>query len=100
MRVLGPIVLAGVVADLGPGGLASGIAKRPAAGPWRVTRLGLAADAQAERAHHGGLDKAIDQYPSEHRAAWRARTGTHELLAAPRAFGENLPGEGWSEETV
>lgn len=100
MRPLKPAVLVGAVAPLGPGGPASGIDKRPVAGPWRISRLGLAGDAQGDLRHHGGPEKAIHQYPFEHYPAWEAEIGPHPLLAAPGAFGENLSGQGWTEEAM
>lgn len=100
MHPLAPTVLVGAVAALGPGGPASGIDKRPIAGPWRITRLGLAGDAQGDLKHHGGPEKAIHQYPFEHYAAWKAEIGPNPLLAHAGAFGENLSGEGWTEETI
>lgn len=100
MRPLALLVLTGQAAPLGPDGPLSGIDKRPVPGPWRITRLGLAGDAQGDLKHHGGPEKALHQYPREHYAAWAAEIGSHPLLAAPGAFGENLSGEGWTEETV
>jgi MOSC domain-containing protein YiiM len=100
MRALAPTVLVGSVTPLGPDGLASGIDKRPVAGPWRVTRLGIAGDAQGDLKHHGGPDKAVHQYPFEHYRAWQAEMGPQPLLARPGAFGENVSGEGWTEETI
>jgi len=60
----------------------------------------LAGDAQGDLKHHGGPEKAIHQYPFDHYAAWEAEIGPHPLLAAPGAFGENLSGKGWTEETI
>ena len=42
-------------------GEGSAIVKAPVPGPVRVTRLGLCGDDQADKVHHGGLDKAIHQ---------------------------------------
>lgn len=47
------------------------IFKAPVAGPVRVTRLNLAGDRQSDLSVHGGADKAIYAYPSEHYASWR-----------------------------
>lgn len=94
-------VLIGELRPLGPSGVASGIDKRPAAGPVAVTAAGLAGDRQADRRHHGGPDKAIHHYPFDHYAAWR---GEHPdlapRLAAPGAFGENLSTLGLTEAEV
>lgn len=100
MVPLKPTVLIGSVASLGPGGPPSGIAKRPIVGPWQIAREGLVGDAQGDRRHHGGPEKAIHQYPFEHYAAWSVEIGAHPALTAPGAFGENLSATGWTEDNV
>jgi len=85
----------------GPNGEPSGIDKRPAQGPVRVTRTGLAGDGQGDRRHHGGAEKAVHHYPFEHYAAWRAETpAPAPRLATPGAFGENLSTRGLTEREV
>lgn len=76
----------------------SGIAKRPvtASELW-LDRLNLEGDGQAELEVHGGTDKAVYAYPSEHLATWGEELG-EEL--GPAAFGENLTTEGWTEDDV
>ncbi len=49
----------------------SAIGKTPVTGSVRVHRLGLEGDEQADLSVHGGLEKAIYAYPSEHYAYWR-----------------------------
>jgi len=100
MNSLAPTVLVGTVAPLGPDGPASGIDKRPISGPWHITRLGIVGDGQGDLKHHGGPEKAVHQYPFEHYAAWEAEIGPHPLLARSGDFGENVSGEGWTEDTV
>jgi MOSC domain-containing protein YiiM len=78
----------------------SAIAKVPVAGPVRVTRLGIVGDEQADRAVHGGPDKAIHHYPHEHYGWWRGVLGEQDLLQASGAFGENVTSEGSSEADV
>lgn len=95
-----PDVLTGQVAPLGPRGHVSAIDKRAAPAPWRIGALGLAGDAQAERKHHGGPDKALHHYAFDHYATWRAEIGEAPLLRAPGAFGENLSTTGWTEEEI
>ncbi|WP_407526989.1 MOSC domain-containing protein [Methylobacterium oryzisoli] len=95
-----PVVLAGPVAPLGPGGPPSGIAKHPVPGPWQITAHGIVGDAQADLRYHGGPEKALHQYPRDHYAVWAAEIGEHPLLAAPGAFGENLSTLGWTEHDV
>jgi MOSC domain-containing protein YiiM len=88
------------VQPLGPKGHASGIAKMPTEGPWQITRVGLLGDAQADRKHHGGTEKAIHHYPFDHYSAWRNEIGGHALLDRPGAFGENISTTGWTEDNV
>lgn len=57
----------------------------------------LAGDAQADLSVHGGPDKAVYAYPSEHLAAWEA--DLDETLG-PAAFGENLSTLGPVESDV
>ena len=95
-----PIVLCGEVQPLGPKGHVSGIAKMPTDGPWQITRVGLLGDAQADRKHHGGTEKAIHHYPFDHYSAWRNEIGGHALLDRPGAFGENISTRGWTEDDV
>ncbi|KAA2211498.1 MOSC domain-containing protein [Teichococcus oryzae] len=95
-----PVVLTGQVAPLGPGGVPSGIDKHPVPGPWRISRAGIAGDAQGDLRHHGGPEKALHQYPFEHYATWAAEIGDHPLLAKPGAFGENLSASGWTEGNI
>ena len=69
---------------------ASAITKTPVAGPVRVGPMGLEGDEQADRVHHGGIDKAIHHYAHDHYATWESEIGAHPLLAAPGGFGENI----------
>lgn len=76
----------------------SGIAKRPVTTETiEVGWLNLAGDGQADLEVHGGEDKAVYAYPSEHIATWSAERG--ETLG-PAAFGENLTVAGWLESDV
>jgi len=58
------------------------------AGRVRVERLGVAGDEQANLEVHGGVDKAIYVYPSEHYGPWGEELPAIELPWG--AFGENL----------
>jgi MOSC domain-containing protein YiiM len=66
--------------------------KSPVAGPVRVTRLSLEGDKQTDLRYHGGPDKAVYAYPSEHYAHWTRELPGVELPWG--AFGENLTTEG------
>jgi len=64
----------------------------------RVAKLNLAGDEQSDLSVHGGVDKAIYAYPSEHYDFWRNEFP--ELDFPWGAFGENLTVEGLLEEKV
>ena len=67
------------------------IDKRPLDGRVRIGRYGVRADVQADRKHHGGLDKALYAYAQEDAAFWEGELGRD---LAPGFFGENLRTEG------
>jgi MOSC domain-containing protein YiiM len=75
----------------------SGIRKVPVMGPARLTAGGLEGDGQADRVAHGGPDKAMCAYPTEHLPYWSTRLGR---TLAPTAFGENLSTEGLLEREL
>lgn len=93
-------ILAGEVAPLGTKAAPSAIAKRPVAGRVFVGREGLAGDAQGDRKHHGGPDKALHHYAFEHYAYWLGAIGERAVLNQPGAFGENLSTVGMTEDTA
>jgi len=70
--------------------------KSPVSGPVRVARLNIAGDRQSDLAVHGGPDKAVYVYPSEHYDYWRRELPGVELPWG--AFGENFTTAGLSEE--
>lgn len=63
------------------------IDKRPVAGKVRVRPLGLHADVQADRKHHGGEDQAVYAYADEDADYFAASLGRE---IPPGLFGENL----------
>ncbi|NUP74995.1 MAG: MOSC domain-containing protein [Sinomonas sp.] len=67
------------------------IDKRPVEGPVRVRRLGIYGDVQADRANHGGENKAVYAYSEDDAALW-ARDLDREI--PPGYLGENLRVEG------
>lgn len=81
----------------GGGQVPSGIFKSPAGGALRLGETGLEGDAQADTEHHGGLDKAVCVYATEHLPYWRERLG---LGLEPGAFGENFSTQGLVETEV
>jgi MOSC domain-containing protein YiiM len=76
----------------------SAIAKRPVTAEFLwLDRLNLEGDGQADLRVHGGRDKAVYAYPSEHLPAWSEELG--EALGSA-AFGENLTTAGGTEDDV
>ena len=67
------------------------IDKRAATGAVGVRTLGLFADVQANREHHGGLDKAVYAYAQEDADYWEGALGR---ALPPGWFGENFRTEG------
>lgn len=63
------------------------IDKRPVDGPVRIGDYGAYADVQADRKHHGGLDKALYAYAQEDADYWARQLG-RDIPAG--FFGENL----------
>ncbi|NMO04849.1 MOSC domain-containing protein [Gordonia sp. TBRC 11910] len=63
------------------------IDKVPVDGPVKVGPYGAYADVQADRKHHGGLDKALYAYAQEDADYWAAELGRD---IPPGFFGENL----------
>ena len=74
------------------------IFKAPVSGRVRVTRLNVQGDRQSDLSVHGGADKAVYAYPSEHYAFWRKEFPDMDLPWG--AFGENLTTEGLLEDKV
>lgn len=87
--------------------VSSGIHKLPvAAGSLRLGRVNLDGDGQADLTVHGGPDKAVYAYASEHFAAWRDDLAALGVTSGtgwepgPAAFGENLTTAGVTEADV
>ena len=76
----------------------TGIYKEAVKGRVAVRRLNIEGDRQADLTVHGGLDKAIYGYPSEHYPFWREQFPEMDLPWG--MFGENLSIEGLLEDTV
>ena len=76
----------------------TGIFKSPVAGRVAMRGHNLDGDAQADLTVHGGADKAVYGYPSEHYGFWCEWLGQDTLPWG--AFGENLTTEGLLEADV
>jgi MOSC domain-containing protein YiiM len=93
-------VQVGRVAPLGPRQVPSAFVKKPIAGRVMVERLGLAGDQQADLRVHGGPDKAIYCYPTEHYGKWLTERPATESLLVAGGFGENLTTRGLDEDQI
>jgi MOSC domain-containing protein YiiM len=76
----------------------TGIFKEPVTGRIKLRRLNLDGDKQADLTVHGGPDKAVYAYPSEHYDYWKKRLPNVKLPWG--MFGENLTTEGLLEDHV
>jgi MOSC domain-containing protein YiiM len=76
----------------------SGIDKHPvASASVRVHALGIDGDQQADLTVHGGADKAVYAYPSDHWPWWESEK---KLSCRPATFGENLTLAGVDESAA
>ncbi len=76
----------------------TGIFKSPVNGRIHLGRLNLDGDGQADLTVHGGTDKAVYVYPSEHYEFWRGEQLPIEL--GDGSFGENFTTTGLLEDEV
>src|SRR2546429_1007109 len=76
----------------------TGIFKEPVNGPVMLRTLNLEGDQQADLTVHGGVDKAVYAYPSEHYGYWRAELPGVDLPWG--MFAENFTTEGLLEDAV
>jgi MOSC domain-containing protein YiiM len=78
--------------------VSTGIFKMPVQRRLQMRALNLEGDQQADLSVHGGRDKAVYAYPTEHYAYWKKEL---EGTALPwGSFGENLSTEGLVESDV
>jgi len=78
--------------------ITTGIYKEPVDGRIMLRRFNLDGDQQADLTVHGGWDKAVYVYPSEHYAFWRKELPGEKLPYG--SFGENFTSEGLDEQSV
>lgn len=78
--------------------VSTGIYKEPMAGRIMLYRFNLDGDQQADLTVHGGTDKAVYVYPSEHYPTWRAEFP--DLPLPYGMFGENFTTQGLDESSV
>lgn len=72
--------------------------KDPVQGRVHVSTLNLDGDQQSDLAVHGGVDKAVYVYPSEHYSYWRTQLPDVDLPWG--AFGENFSSNGILEDQI
>lgn len=70
--------------------------KNPVQSRVHVSTLNLDGDGQSDLSVHGGVDKAVYVYPSEHYSYWRTELPDAELPWG--VFGENFTSEGILED--
>lgn len=80
-------------------GFRTAMNKQPIFGPIFLGENGLEGDEVAELKFHGGPDRALLHYPSEHYAYWLTRFSLDETCRAP-SMGENISTIGMTEENV
>lgn len=78
--------------------VSTGIFKQPVSGPVSLCKLNLDGDRQADLSVHGGPDKAVYGYPSEHYEFWHNQFPDTDLPWG--MFGENLTTEGLDESEL
>ena len=78
--------------------VSTGIYKYPVESRVALRRLNLEGDRQADLTVHGGEEKAVYCYPSEHYDYWRAQLPGREL--PPGVFGENFTTDGLLEDST
>jgi MOSC domain-containing protein YiiM len=76
----------------------TGFYKEPVLTPLWLGYEGLKGDQQADRRYHGGSEKAVCVYASEHFPYWQEKLGLATL--PPGAFGENFTTAGLLETEV
>lgn len=94
------VALPSVLAEVDGKSVLSGIAKRPVdpSAVLKLSTVNLEGDGQADLTVHGGVDKAVYAYPSEHLAEWEADLEASDL--GPSPFGENISTVGPLERDV
>ncbi|NBN76903.1 MOSC domain-containing protein [Microvirga tunisiensis] len=93
-------VFTGKARDRWEGKAPSAIAKEAATGPLWLSATGLAGDEQADRAVHGGPEKALHHYAADHMSAWASTFPDSAEFFRPGCFGENIASLGLTETTL
>ena len=80
-------------------GIETAIEKLSVEGDVYLSFEGLEGDECADKRHHGGLERALHQYPLEHYSYWRKKYNLGIEWQEP-GMGENLSSAGMTEDTV
>ncbi|HHF0510809.1 TPA: MOSC domain-containing protein [Vibrio antiquarius] len=65
-----------------------------------ATELGFTSDEQGDPRFHGGIQKALHIYPSEHYPIWQQELGERTIFQSAGSFGENISSKGVTESTI
>ncbi|EPA0509226.1 MULTISPECIES: MOSC domain-containing protein [Vibrio] len=65
-----------------------------------ATELGFISDEQGDPRFHGGIQKALHIYPSEHYPIWQQELGERTIFQSAGGFGENISSKGVTESTI
>ncbi len=90
----------GKVASPWPDKKPSAITKHLVEGPQFIGELGFAGDEHADLTVHGGLEKAIHHYASEHMSYWKEKFPDNAAQFNPGCFGENISSTGLDENNL
>ena len=101
MKKLGVVnsVLAGKTVTFAHGAN-SAIDKQVLSERQHATELGFTNDEQGDPRFHGGIQKALHIYPSEHYPVWQQELGDKDIFQSAGAFGENLSSSGITEQSI
>lgn len=64
-----------------------------------ISKNGIEGDQCADQRHHGGVERALHQYPAEHYCYWQQKYSSTRVWQAP-GMGENLSSFGMTEHNV
>ncbi|CCN72953.1 MOSC domain-containing protein [Vibrio nigripulchritudo] len=81
-------------------GAVSSIDKKIQSGRLYANSLGFTNDEQGDPRFHGGIEKALHMYPSEHYPKWCEELGNKPIFEQVGAFGENLSSSGITESQI
>ena len=81
-------------------GANSAIDKQVSSERQHATDLGFHNDEQGDPRFHGGIQKALHIYPSEHYPFWQQELGDKDIFQSAGAFGENLSSSGITEQSI